>query len=277
MRFQTEPVPNYGVAEEVAPGVRRIVAENPGPMTYRGTNTYLIESDDGIMVLDPGPESPAHVAAILREAGGRIARILVSHAHRDHYGAAAALRAATGAPTYAHGLSAQAGFAPDIAIDDGEAIGGLIAVHTPGHAAEHLCFAVPGGVLFTADHVMPWSTSVVNPPNGDMAAYVASLRLLLARLDTLYLSGHGPALAEPRGFVRELLDHRLAREQSILRAIAEGPADVAGLADRIYQNLDPRLRRAAERNVLAHLLKLQAEGRALWRDEYWHLRPSRPE
>lgn len=271
MRFLTEPVPNYGVAEQVAPGVRRIVAENPGPMTYHGTNTYLIEADDGLTLLDPGPDSAAHVAAILRHAGGPIARILVSHAHRDHYGAAAALRAATGAPTYGHPSSAQSGFAPDIPLQGGDAVGGLIAIRTPGHAGDHLCFAMPGGVLFTADHVMPWSTSVVNPPDGDMAAYFASLRLLLERPDTLYLAGHGPALSEPQAFVRDLLDHRVAREQSILRALADGPSDAAGLADRVYRSLDPRLRRAAERNVLAHLLKLAAERRALQRGEQWQV------
>ncbi len=146
----------------------------------------------------------------------------------------------------------------------------LTAVHTPGHAADHLCFAAPGAMLFTADHVMPWSTSVVNPPSGDMAAYIASLHLLLRREDTFYLAGHGPILHDPRSFVRDLLAHRIAREQSIVQALTRQPSDVAGLVHRTYASIDPRLRRAAERNVLAHLLKLQAEGRARRDGDVWH-------
>jgi glyoxylase-like metal-dependent hydrolase (beta-lactamase superfamily II) len=269
MRFLTEPVPERGVALDVLPGVRRIVADNPGPMTYHGTNTWLIETADGIAVLDPGPDAPAHVAAILAAAGGRIAHILVSHTHRDHFGAAAALEAATRAPTYGYRASGNPGFTPDRPLDDGDAVGGLTAMHTPGHAADHLCFAMPGGVLFTGDHVMPWSTSVVIPPGGDMRAYLASLGLLLDRDDQIYLSGHGPKFDNPLPYVRALLAHRIAREQEIAAALGHRPAGTEQLVERVYPNLDARLRRPAERNVLAHLLKLEAEGRVFRDGDRW--------
>jgi glyoxylase-like metal-dependent hydrolase (beta-lactamase superfamily II) len=269
MRFLTEPEPTRGVAQEVAPGVRRIVADNPGPMTYHGTNTYLIETADGVTVLDPGPDSPAHASAILSAGNNRIARILLSHTHRDHVGAAAALKAATGAPAYGYTHSAEPSFTPDVPLGDGDTVAGLLAIHTPGHAADHLCFAMPGGVLFTGDHVMPWSTSVVNPPNGDMAAYFASLRLLLDRDDRIYLSGHGPPLDDPHPHVRELLRHRIERETAIAAALGDGPTSTQGLTELVYPHLDPRLRRVAERNVLAHLLKLQREGRARQEAEAW--------
>lgn len=271
MPFLTEPEPVRGVAEEVVPGVRRIVADNPGPMTYHGTNTYLIETEGGIVVLDPGPDSPAHLAAILAATEGRVAHILISHTHRDHFGAASALKVATGAPTYGYRQSADPGFAADVPLDDGDTIAGLTAVHTPGHASDHLCFAMTGGVLFTADHVMPWSTSVVNPPSGDMAAYFTSLRLLLDRDDRVYLAGHGPPLERPHPYVRELLQHRMARENGIAAALAAGPASIERLTELVYPNVDPRLRRAAERNALAHLLKLEAEGRARREQDSWNI------
>lgn len=271
MPFLTEPEPVRGAAQEVVPGVRRIVADNPGPMTYHGTNTYLIETEDGIAVLDPGPDSHPHISAILHAAQGRVARILVSHTHADHVGAAAALQAATGAPTYGYRRSADPNFVPDIPLEDGAVVAGLSAVYTPGHASDHLCFAMPGGVLFTADHVMPWSTSVVSPPGGDMAAYFANLRMLLDRNDRVYLSGHGPPLRNPHSYVGELLHHRRAREQSILTALTSGPVSAEQLTDRVYGTIDPRLRRAAVRNVLAHLLKLEAEGRVRRKDELWYI------
>jgi glyoxylase-like metal-dependent hydrolase (beta-lactamase superfamily II) len=269
VRFLTEPEPIRGVAQEVVPGVRRIVADNPGPMTYHGTNTYLIEAVDGITLLDPGPDSPAHVAAIVAAAGNRIARILLSHTHRDHVGAAASLKAATGASTYGYKHSAEPSFTPDVPLDDGDTVAGLLAIYTPGHAADHLCLAMPGGVLFSGDHVMPWSTSVVNPPNGDMAAYFVSLRLLLNRGDRIYLSGHGPPLDDPHPHVRELLRHRTERETAIAATLGNGPTSTQGLTELLYPHVDPRLRRVAERNVLAHLLKLQGEGRARQEGEAW--------
>ncbi|MBX5453035.1 MAG: MBL fold metallo-hydrolase [Acidobacteriia bacterium] len=269
MAFLTEPEPARGRALDVLPAVRRIVAANPGPMTYYGTNTYLIETVEGIVVLDPGPDDSDHVAAILSAAHGRISHILLSHTHPDHVGATAALRAATGAKVYAYRVSADPNFEPDVALEDGDSVAGLTALHTPGHASDHLCFAMPGGILFTADHVMAWSTSVVSPPSGDMAAYFMSLRRLLAREDRIYLAGHGPPLEHPHAYVRELLAHRIMRENAIANALRDGPTDTHTLMDRLYSKLDPMLRRAAERNVLAHLLKLQAEGRARQAGNIW--------
>jgi glyoxylase-like metal-dependent hydrolase (beta-lactamase superfamily II) len=238
-------------------------------MTYHGTNTYLIEGEAGAIVLDPGPDDPAHVQAILRATGGRVAHILLSHTHRDHVGALPSLRAATGAPACAFRHSQQPGFTPEIALDDGDTVTGWTALHTPGHAADHLCFARADGMILSADHVMTWSTSVVSPPAGDMGAYFASLRRLLGRNDRLLLPGHGPPLEAPRGYLQFLLSHREQREAAVLAAIAAGPRTPAALVDIIYAPVDPRLRAAAERNVLAHLLKLQDEGRAATCDGGW--------
>jgi glyoxylase-like metal-dependent hydrolase (beta-lactamase superfamily II) len=196
----------------------------------------------------------------------------VSHHHVDHVGAVDGLRQATGAPVA--GFCEQAGpeFAPDVRVDDGGRVAGLTALHTPGHASDHLCFALAGanGVLFSADHVMSWSTSVISPPGGDMRDYFASLEKLLGRADRLYLPGHGPPLPDPQALVRELLAHRQARERAILGVLQPGkPADTPAIAGAVYTDLDPRLRPAAERNILAHLLKLEVEGRVVREGEGW--------
>jgi glyoxylase-like metal-dependent hydrolase (beta-lactamase superfamily II) len=270
--FLTEPEPLRGVALPVAEGVRRMVARNPGPMTYRGTNTYLLDQPDGVAVLDPGPDDPAHVADVLREASAPIRRILLTHGHHDHFGAVAALRAASGAPVHACKHPAVPGFTPDLALEDeDEAAPGLVALHTPGHAADHLCFAASDGTVFTGDHVMSWSSSVVSPPGGDMAAYMRGLERLLARRhDRRYLPGHGPPLQDPHPFVRDLLDHRRVREAAILALLGEVPRPPREFVGLLYPDLDPRLRAAAERSVLAHLLTLAAERRAAQdADGFW--------
>jgi glyoxylase-like metal-dependent hydrolase (beta-lactamase superfamily II) len=261
--FLTEPTPARGVLLPVLPGVHRVVADNPGRMTYHGTNTYLIEDADGVTLLDPGPDLPGHVADVLRLTPAPIVRILLSHTHHDHLGATAALQQATGAPTYGWHASAVDAFVPDVAVRDLDTVAGMLALHTPGHASDHVCFARPDGVLFSADHVMGWSTSIVSPPGGDMAAYVASLQLLLARSDARYLPGHGPPIADPYPYVRGLLEHRMAREQAIAAEIARAPRSTVALVEALYSQIDPVLKRAAERNVTAHLLKLQREGRAV--------------
>ncbi len=259
MGFLTEAEPPRHIATEIMPGIRRIVAPNPGPMTYWGTNTYLLDGPDGTWVLDPGPADAAHVAAIL--AQGPIARIVVTHHHADHVGALPALIAATGAPVYG---PAEPPLDLEHKVADGELCGPWRAVHTPGHAADHLCWE-QNEILFSGDQVMSWNSSVVV----DMAAYVESLRRMLARPAKLYLPGHGPPLTEPHRLVRHLLAHRLQREAAILRALADGPKTIEQLVTRLYRDLDPKLRGAAARSVAAHLAKLAHESRATNDAELW--------
>jgi glyoxylase-like metal-dependent hydrolase (beta-lactamase superfamily II) len=253
---------------EVCPGVRRIVARNPSPMTYHGTNTYIVDRGGERIVIDPGPDDDAHVRAVLASLAGRLDRILLTHTHQDHVGAVPALMAATGAPVHAFRISARPGFTPDVALDDGETVASLTAIHTPGHAADHLCFAADG-LLFSGDHVMGWSSTVVRPPRGDMAHYYGSLRRLLERDDAIYLAGHGPALPSPQAYVFELLRHREEREAQILAAVSIEPQTAPALMDRLYKKTDPMLRAAAECNVNAHLLKLELEGRVRRAGDVW--------
>ncbi len=257
MNHLTEPEPLRGTPIPTGPGILRIVAPNPGPMTYHGTNTYLVEDAGGLAVIDPGPADAAHLEAVLAAGEGRIRRILLSHSHGDHLGNLADLRRATGAEVWALGPEAS----PDAIPEDGAAIGGLTAVYTPGHSPDHLCFARPDGVLFTGDHVMGWSSTMVPPPpRGDMGAYLASLQLLLDRPDRCYLPGHGPAIEIPHAYVADLLARRIDRERAILAALARGPQPSGDIANRLYASLAPGLRRAAELNVRAHLWKLEGDG-----------------
>ena len=281
----------HGEVEETAPGVRRVLCNNPGPFTFRGTNTWII-GRGRVAVLDPGPEDATHLAAILAALKGEeITHILVSHTHRDHSPGARALQAATGAPTYGFGRhltppdqggeGGDHGFTPDVTVPDGGVVEGeewrLTALHTPGHCGNHLCFALDGkqGLLFSADMVMSWSTSVVSPPDGDMAAYMRSLDRLIARgaQDRLYLCGHGPALPKPGLFLAALRAHRVEREEKTLEALrAAGTAKAVDLVPPVYGPLDPRLVPAAGRSLLAHLIKLEREG-AVARDgaEGWRV------
>ena len=273
MALLTERQPPRGIPLDVGWGVRRIVAANPTPMTYHGTNTYLIPQDDGIAVLDPGPpDDEVHVDAVVAATGQSIVRILISHTHHDHLGAAGALKARTGAPICAFVQSAEPGFTPDIGLRDGDRIGGLTAVHTPGHAIDHLCYAMPGGVLFTGDHVMGWSSTVVSPPRGNLLIYIASLRKLLDRTDIAYLPGHGPVVHEPHALIKSFLDRRMMREREISKAMS-APQTLKEIADRVYSKPNETLQRAAERNLLAHLLKLEAEGKAAREGDIWSLTP----
>lgn len=275
-----------GVALSLEPLVTRVLAPNPSPYTYTGTQTYLVGAAD-LAVIDPGPADPAHLDALAAAIGGRrVTAILCTHTHRDHSPAAAPLAAQTGAPVIGcaplvladTGPRADAAFdtdyRPDRVLTDGESVAGsgwrLTAVATPGHTSNHLCYALdPAGALFTGDHVMGWSTSVVSPPDGDMGAYMASLERLMARDDRVYYPAHGEPIANPQRFVRGLAGHRKQREGQILRLLAAGDADIAAMVARMYVGLDPRLVGAAGRSVLAHLLDLRARGLVIEAGDRW--------
>ena len=268
-----------GAAVRLSDRVWRVTAPNAGPMTGPGTNSYLVGAGAGWTVIDPGPESDEHLQALLAAAaiaGGPITQILVTHTHRDHSPGAVALGQATGAPvlgrTAEHAEWQDPLFAPQRELQDGErlALRGplgkatLRVVHTPGHASNHLCFLLEEeATLFTGDHVMQGSTVVINPPDGDMAAYLAALRMLLdIELDWL-APGHGFLVAQPHEVLRALIAHRLRREARVLAALqADGPADLAALLPRVYADVPAALYPLARRSLLAHLLKLQAEGAA---------------
>jgi glyoxylase-like metal-dependent hydrolase (beta-lactamase superfamily II) len=275
MPFLTEQEPVRGNAVTVAPGIRRLVANNPGVMTYHGTNTYLIASENGEIVLDPGPDDAAHIAHIIAAIEGKPALILLSHTHHDHIGGLKALWQHTGAEVAAWHSPAVELKVPFKKLTDNAEIAGLRALHTPGHASDHLCFATVSQqgekLLFSADHVMSWSSSIVNPPDGSMKDYFASLNRLLDRNDSRYLPGHGPPLPEPRALVRELLTHRVAREKAIAAALAHHTGTtIPNLVETLYSQTNPLLKLAAQRNVLAHLLKLETEGSALRTGDSWY-------
>ena len=275
-----------GRIETLSPGVRRLLAPNPSPFTYTGTQTYIVGRGD-VAVIDPGPDIPAHVEALLAALEGeRVAAIVCTHTHRDHSPASRPLAAATGAPIVGcaplsledEGPRADAAFDPDYVPDrvlgDGELVAGegwaLEAVATPGHTSNHLCFALDGaGALFTGDHVMGWSTTVVAPPDGDMADYMASLDRLLGRDDRIYYPAHGPAVEDPHGHVGQLIEHRRMRERQIISQLEAGQGRISSMVQAIYSGLDPRLEGAAGRSVLAHLLDLEARGLARRDGETW--------
>ncbi len=252
----TEPEPTRAIAIAVAPGIRRMVANNPGRMTYWGTNTYIIDGPAGLMVLDPGPAGDAsHLSALL--GLGPITDVLLSHGHSDHQGLLEPLLARTGAALHRWDN-----------LSDGQDVAGWTALHTPGHAADHVCFA-RDGVVFSADHVMGWSTTVISPPGGDMAAYVRSLERMIARTDTVFLPGHGPPIPDPQRFTRAMLLHRLSREAAIAGRLVATPVTAEALTQALYAGVSPTLWPAAERTVLAHLQKLEGEGRARAEAEGW--------
>jgi glyoxylase-like metal-dependent hydrolase (beta-lactamase superfamily II) len=275
-----------GISQPLEPLVARLLAPNPSPFTYTGTQVYLVGSDD-LAVIDPGPDDPAHIAAIVAAiAGRRVTAIVITHTHRDHSPASRPLAAITGAPIVgcaplAHGDTGprlEAGFdteyAPATVLGDGDTVAGegwtLTAVHTPGHTSNHLCFALEEtGALFSGDHVMGWSTSVVAPPDGDMTDYMASLDKVMRRDDRIYYPGHGDPIDNPRRLVRGMIGHRKQREGQILRLLREGARGVPAMVERMYVGLDPKLRPAAARSVLAHLIDLRGRGLAAEQDEVW--------
>lgn len=271
------------MAERLDAGLRRVRAANPGPLTGTGTNSYIL-GEGAVAVIDPGPDDPAHLAALeaALAPGERISHVLVTHAHVDHTPLARPLAARWGAPVLAMGDAvarrnpAHAGlaglgggegldrdFAPDIRLADGDVVEGagwrLTALWTPGHIGDHLCL-LWGAAAFSGDHVMGWASTVVSPPDGDMAAYMASLDKLAAAGPRVLYPGHGEPVADPAGRMAELHAHRRAREAAILATLGPAPCDIASLTRAIYTETPAALLPAAERNVLAHLLDLGARG-----------------
>lgn len=273
----------YGKTERITPLIRRVLARNPGPFTFKGTGTYIV-GHGKVAVIDPGPDLSEHIAALVAAVDGEtVTHILVTHTHLDHSPAAAALKRTTGAKTFAYGphgsrrtperfggVTEEGGdhdFLPDVELRDGDILAGpgwhLTAVETPGHTSNHLCFAMPEErSLFSGDHVMGWSTSVIAPPDGDMAAYMRSLEKLLHRNDSVYWPTHGPPITAPRPHVEAFIAHRRERSEEIMKALAAGDTTVQAIVARVYVGLDPRLNAAAGRSVLAHLIELVEQERA---------------
>ena len=268
--------------DEPVPGVRRVMANNPGPFTFKGTLSYIVGRGK-VAIVDPGPDDAAHIGALLDAVRGEtVTHIFVTHTHRDHSPAVPAIKAATGATVYAEGphraarplhigehnpldSSGDRDFRPDVQLKDGEVVEGdgwaIEAVTTPGHTANHMSFALKDrNILFAGDHVMGWATSIVAPPDGAMSDYMASLDKLARRGEDLYFSGHGPAIPDAKRFVNYYILHRKAREASILHRLGKGAADIPNIVRAIYIGIDPRLTGAAGLSVLAHMEDLVTRG-----------------
>ncbi|MGN7291992.1 MBL fold metallo-hydrolase [Rhizobium sp. SAFR-030] len=279
--------PAHGMPVKVAEGVWRLTCNNPSPFTFQGTNSYIVGRGRSVAVIDPGPDDEAHFEALMRALDGRsVSHILVSHTHRDHSPLAARLKAETGAVTVAEGAhrasrplhegevnpfaeSADLGFRPDVVLADGATIEAdgwaMTGVHTPGHTANHMAFALEGtGILFSADHVMAWATTIVAPPDGAMSDFMASVEKLLQREgDRVYFPGHGGPVADPASFLRGLRTHRRMRERAVLERVKAGDALIPDMVRAIYARTDPRLHGAAALSVLAHLEDLVERGRVV--------------
>ena len=274
----------YAELEQLEDGIARVLAHNPSAFTYYGTQTYLVGGRE-VAVIDPGPDLPDHLEALKKAIGGRkVVAIMCTHTHRDHSPAAKPLAEAIGAPIIGCaalaletvGPRADAAFdgdyAPDRVLSDGEALEvdgkPVTAVATPGHTSNHLCLAYEGALL-TGDHVMGWSTTVVVPPDGDMAAYMQSLDKLRRRDDRIYYPAHGPPVTKPNQYVRSLIGHRMQREKQILKLVSEQPRDIADIVANAYPGLDPRLVVAAGGSVLAHLVDLERRGLVSSEGDSW--------
>ena len=307
--FDRSLQPRYGVEERLSPRVSRVLAPNPGPFTFQGTGVYIVgagksvgesrsdrKKDVGesrsdrkelVAVIDPGPDLPDHIAALRRVLDGRtVSHILITHTHRDHSPAAAALKAWSGAKTFGfgphprNGEDVEAGgdrdFMPDVMVRDGDVLEGdgftLECLYTPGHISNHICYALPEEkALFTGDHVMGWSTSIVAPPDGNMADYISSLERLIARDDAILYPTHGSPIIKPGPFLRASLTHRHLREAQIRSCLTEGRDTIEAIVARLYADISPSLHRAAGLMVLAHLEQMRVQGRAREQDGRWQL------
>jgi glyoxylase-like metal-dependent hydrolase (beta-lactamase superfamily II) len=281
---------SYGGSQALSPLVSRVIARNPSAFTFHGTGTYIIgaaQPGSRVAVVDPGPDDPAHIDALLAALHGRVvSHILITHTHRDHSPGAALLKTATGAPTYGFGphpqpkggLAVEEGgdhdFRPDHLVPDGARIAGegwtVTALHTPGHISNHLCFALEDEqALFSGDHVMGWSTTVISPPDGNMTDYYESLRKLLPRGERRYYPTHGAPIDRettgktPQQFVEALLAHRMGREHQIVDCLKAGPMTIPQMVARMYADVPAYLHPAAARSVLAHLIHMAGEGRVI--------------
>lgn len=289
MDFSKEFDPFYGEAVKETDWIERVTVRNPGPFTFYGTNSYVL-GKSSVAVIDPGPDDDNHLEALLRTVGDRpVTHIIVSHTHVDHSPLARRLSEITGAKIYAEGphrparplrlgeinpldASADIEFKPDIELADGDEISGegwtLQAIHTPGHTANHAVFSfLEENILFSADHVMAWATSIVAPPDGAMADYMSSLRKLFEREEHFYLPGHGGRVENPKRFVRALLAHRITREQSVMERLKKGDRRIPDIVREIYRDIDPKLHGAAALSMLAHMEDLVSRGVVETEDE----------
>jgi len=291
MNFDRSLQAPYGAEMRLSWRVSRLLAPNPGPFTFKGTGVHVLGVGARVMVIDPGPDLPEHIDALKQALGSRkLSHILITHSHRDHSAAAAALKAWSGAVTYGLPLASRSAYAdegmvdeahdhdfvPDVMVHDGMRIYGdgfeLECVATPGHTANHVCYALrEEHALFSGDHVMGWSTSVIAPPDGDMGDYLASLERLQARDETIFYPTHGSPVVDPQGWVGQLLSHRRRREQQIHNALTRQSQTVTELTQALYPQIEPALRLAAAQQILAHLLHLQSRGEVVQDDGRWRL------
>jgi glyoxylase-like metal-dependent hydrolase (beta-lactamase superfamily II) len=293
MKFDRSLQADPGVEVRLSPRVSRLLAPNPGPFTFKGTGVYILGAGAEVVVIDPGPDMPQHIDALKRALGARrVSHILVTHTHRDHSPAAAVLKAWGDAKTYGLPLASRSApavagegavdeahdhdFVPDVFVQDGMRIAGdgfeLECIATPGHTANHICYALSQErALFSGDHVMGWSTSVIAPPDGDMGDYLASLERLKARDDQILYPTHGSPIANPKAWIGELIAHRHMREEQIRTVLKRRAQSVADLVEQLYPHVEPRLRPAAAQQVLAHLHHMQSRGEAVPEKGLWRL------
>jgi len=291
MKFDRSLEASPGVDVRLSPLVSRVLAPNPGPFTFKGTGVYILGAGTAVMVIDPGPLLPDHIEALKRAIAPRqVSHILVTHTHRDHSPAAAALKAFSGAKTYGLPLAFRSAplapdegaadeahdhdFVPDVMVHDGMRVPGdgfeLECVATPGHTANHICYALKNErALFSGDHVMGWSTSVIAPPDGDMGAYLASLEKLKVRDDRILYPTHGSPIVNPRDWIGQLIAHRHRREDQIRAALSHHAQNVAELVEALYPEIEPALRPAAAQQILAHLHHMQTRGEVVTENGVW--------